>query len=200
MVNNRLIDVPALPVVVVMGSESASLFFKSLSDPLPGFCYVPALSARLDQRQQEQKRYPMSKDYNHSLQDRLNVSVEAKKRMLEKFKKAQADDSLKVQRQREREEIVAKRAERAHQREAARQRRQLELANEAAILAEKVAEAERVAREQAEQAERMAEELVARKAAERVEHEMLLQAADKAIRDDRYAARKATKKARRREP
>jgi hypothetical protein len=59
-------------------------------------------------------------NYNQSLNDRLSLAAEAKKNMLEKFKKSLIlDDPAKIEARRQREAIVAARAEREAQREAA---------------------------------------------------------------------------------
>jgi hypothetical protein len=130
----------------------------------------------------------MSNHYDQSLRDRLSLASEAKKKLLAKFKSAMVlDDPTKIEKRREREAIVAARAQRAQQRETARQLHEIKLSNQAAIAAEVAAEAKRAADEQ-----------VAREAAEKVEREALLQAEQKTIRDARYAARKAAKKVRRR--
>jgi len=127
-------------------------------------------------------------NYNQSVQDRLTLAAEAKQKMLEKFKKSMVmDDPAKIEIRRQREAIVAARAEREAQRATARLQREAELARQAQIAAEAAAAAKRAA-----------EELAAREAAEQAEREAALLAEQKAARDARYAARKAAKKERRR--
>src|SRR6266545_3025510 len=127
-------------------------------------------------------------NYNQSLNDRLGLAAQAKKSMLEKFKKSLIlDDPAKIESRRQREAIVAARAEREAQREAARQQREAEVARQALIAAEAAAAAKRAMAEQA-----------AREAAEQEERQVALLAEQKMARDVRYAARKAAKKERRR--
>jgi len=83
-------------------------------------------------------------NYNQTLQDRLSVAAQAKKSMLENFKKSLIlDDPAKIESRRQREAIVAARAEREAQREAARQQREAEVARQALIAAEAAAAAKR---------------------------------------------------------
>jgi Family of unknown function (DUF6481) len=127
-------------------------------------------------------------NYNQSLQDRLSVAAQAKKNMLEKFRKSLIlDDPAKIESRRQREAIVAARAEREAQREAARQQREVELGRQALFAAEAAAAAKRAMEEQA-----------ARVAGEQAARQVALLAEQKAARDARYAARKASKKERRR--
>ena len=126
--------------------------------------------------------------YNPSLEDRQSQVSEAKKALLEKFKKSlDPNDPAKVAKQQERAAISAARAQRAAQREKARIEHEKEMARQAAIRAAEEAEARRVAAEQA-----------ARDAAEQAERDVVLKAEQKAARDARYAARKAAKRRRKR--
>ena len=114
----------------------------------------------------------MSNPSDPTLQDRLSSAADARRAMLAKFKQAtDPANPVAIEKQRQREAIVAARAERAEQREAARQEQERELARQAALAAE---------------------------AAEQAELEAALKAEQKAERDRRYAARKAAKKERRR--
>lgn len=127
-------------------------------------------------------------NYHQSLNDRLSLAAQAKKSMLEKFKKSLIlDDPAKIESRRQREAIVAARAEREAQREAARQQREAEVARQALIATEAAAVAKRAMEEQA-----------AREVAEQEERQAALLAEQKTARDIRYAARKAAKKERRR--
>ena len=111
-----------------------------------------------------------------NLQERQNASAEAKKAMLEKFRASPGpDDPAVVERRAAREAMLAERTARAAQREAAKRAHEAELAEQAARAAAL-----------AEKAEREAAEMAARAAAEQ-----------KAARDERYKARKAAKKQRR---
>ena len=79
-----------------------------------------------------------------NLQDRQNASAEAKKAMLEKFRASPGpDDPAVVERRAAREAMLAERAARAAQREAAKRAHEAELAEqaerEAAALAEQKA-------------------------------------------------------------
>ena len=127
-------------------------------------------------------------NYNQTLQDRLSVAAQAKKSMLENFKKSLIlDDPAKIESRRQREAILVARAEREAQREVSRQQREAELARQALIEAEAAAAAKHAMKEQA-----------ARDAAEQAERQVALLAEQKTARDIRYAARKAAKKERRR--
>jgi uncharacterized protein DUF6481 len=149
-----------------------------------------------DRRDPDQRCFPptlrsigfsLSRGHDPKLQDRLQDAAEARRAMLAKFKTASApDNAALIEKQRQRQEIAAARAERAAQREAKRQEEERERARLAA-------EAERAAAEAA----RIEAERVAREAAEQAEREAALKAEQKAARDERYAARKAAKKARR---
>ncbi|MFA6265989.1 MAG: DUF6481 family protein [Pseudolabrys sp.] len=122
--------------------------------------------------------------------ERRNSAAAVKKAMLEKFRAATQDPDLEVKRQ---ERLVLhqarldRQAQRQAEREAERKTREAEEARLAAIEAERLAVAKREA-----------DELAALEASESAAaHEALL-AEQKAKRDERYAARKAAKKARRR--
>ena len=122
-----------------------------------------------------------------NLQERQNASAQAKKAMLEKFRATPGPDDPGVQERRAaREAMLAERTVRTSQREAAKLAREAELAEQAARAAAL-----------AEQAEREAAEMAARAAAEQAEREAAILAEQKAARDERYAARKAAKKQRR---
>jgi len=104
-----------------------------------------------------------------NLQERQNASAEAKKAMLEKFRASPGpDDPAVVERRAAREAMLAERTARAAQREAAKRAHEAELAEQAA-----------------------------RAAAEQAEREAAALAEQKAARDERYKARKAAKKQRR---
>jgi hypothetical protein len=136
---------------------------------------------------QEQKPYSMSNDNDAGFRDRLSRAAEARRVMLTKAKQAlDPDNPAVIEKRRQREAVVAARAERVAQRAAARQEQERELARQAALAAEAAAVAERIAAEQA-----------VREAAEQAEREAALKAQQKAERDARYAARKAAKKERR---
>jgi hypothetical protein len=128
----------------------------------------------------------MSSRNNPSLQDRLNLASEAKNAMLAKFKRAIENPDF-IEKRRQREAIVAARAERAMQRKASRDEHERELARQAALAVE--------AAEAAAEGERAVAERAACEAAER---QAVLEAEQKAARDARYTARKAAKKERRR--
>ena len=105
-----------------------------------------------------------------NLQDRQSASAEAKKAMLEKFRASPGpDDPAVVERRAAREAMLAERAARAAQREAAKRAHEAELAEQAARAA----------------------------AAEQAEREAAALAEQKAARDERYKARKLAKKQRR---
>src|SRR4029453_256231 len=81
-------------------------------------------------------------NYNQTLQDRLSLAAQAKKNMLENFKKSLIlDNPGKIESRRQREAVLAARAEREAQREASRQQREAELARQALIEAEAAAAA-----------------------------------------------------------
>jgi Family of unknown function (DUF6481) len=127
-------------------------------------------------------------NYNQTLQDRLSLAAQAKKNMLENFKKSLIlDNPVRIESRRQREAVLAARAEREAQREASRQQREAELARQALIEAEAAAAAKYAMEEQA-----------VRDAAEQAERQAALLVEQKAVRDARYAARKAAKKERRR--
>jgi uncharacterized protein DUF6481 len=115
----------------------------------------------------------MSNRGEPTLQDRLSRAADAKSAMLAKFKRGtDPKNPVAIENRRQREAIVGMRAERAAQREAARQQHERELARQAALAAVEEAAAERAAAEQA-----------AREAAERAEREAALKAQQKAERD-----------------
>ena len=116
-------------------------------------------------------------DYRN-FDDRRKNSASAKQMLLEKFKaRPPADDPEMIAKAEARAQIARARDERAREREAAR------------IAAEKAAAAEKRAREEAELAAQIAREVAeALAAAERKAAELIEK---KALRDARYAARKA---------
>ena len=122
-----------------------------------------------------------------NLEERLKHASEAKKLMLAKFKTSLVEGPAAIEKRQQRQAIAAARAERAVQREEARQRQERELVKQAEIGAQAAADAARAAADEA-----------AREAAEQAERNALLEAEQKATRDARYAARKAAKKKRRR--
>ncbi len=122
--------------------------------------------------------------------ERRNNAAAVKKAMLEKFRAATQDPELESKRQ-ERLAVAEARNERQAKRDAEREAERQARAAEAARLA--AAEAERLAKAEAE-----AKELAALEAAESAAAEEALLAEQKAKRDERYAARKAAKKSRRR--
>jgi hypothetical protein len=127
-------------------------------------------------------------EFDSSFQDRLSRGSEAKIATLAKFKRAlDPNNPIATEKRRQRETIVAARAERAAQREIARQEQERELARQAVLASEAAAEARRAAAERE-----------AREAAEQAEREAALKVEQKTARDARYAARKAAKKERRR--
>jgi hypothetical protein len=136
---------------------------------------------------QEHQHYPMSNRSVPNLEERLKHASEAKKSMLAKFKISLVEGPAAIEKRQQRQAIATARAERAVQREEARQRQERDLAKRAEIAAQAAADATRAAAEQA-----------MRDAAEQVERNALLEAEQKAARDARYAARKAAKKQRRR--
>ena len=124
------------------------------------------------------------------LQERQNAAAAAKKQMLERFRAAVQDPTLS-EKLAERAKIHEARLVRLAEREAARKAHEAELAAQAAREAELAAAARREA-----------EQLAAIAAEEEAERQRIadaeLKAAQKVRRDDRYAARKAAKKRRRR--
>ena len=123
----------------------------------------------------------MRNQANKNFNDRRQDAAEAKKKLLEKFKKApKADDPEMIAKRAEREAIAKAREERRAERERLKIEEQERKAAEAAAAAEAahaLANAEAIARE-AEEKER-----IARAVADAAEM--------KAKRDERYAARKA---------
>jgi hypothetical protein len=129
----------------------------------------------------------MKKNVLPDYRQRQDDAVAAKRAMLGKFRAAPGpDDPAVAERRRAREAMLAERAARVAQREAAKLAHEAELAEQA-----------RLAAELAAQAEREAAEARAREEAERAEREAALLAEQKAARDERYRARKAAKKQRR---
>ena len=118
-----------------------------------------------------------------NLEERLKHASEAKKSMLAKFKISLVEGPAAIEKRQQRQAIATARAERAVQREEARQCQERDLAKRAEIAAQAAADATRAAAEQA-----------MRDAAEQVERNALLEAEQKAARDARHAARKAAKK------
>ena len=89
-------------------------------------------------------------NYDQTLQDRLSLAAQAKKNMLENFKKSlNVDDPAKIERRRQREAELAKQA----------------LIEAEAAAAAKAAMEEQAARDAAEQAERQTALLAEQKAA-----------------------------------
>jgi hypothetical protein len=129
----------------------------------------------------------MKKNVLPDFRQRQDDAAAAKKAMLGKFRATPGpDDPAVAERRRAREAMLAERAARAAQREAAKRAHEAELAEQAIRAAELAA-----------QAERDAAEARARAEAERAEREAVILAEQKAARDERYAARKAAKKQRR---
>lgn len=120
------------------------------------------------------------------LKERQSAAAAAKKAMLEKFRAAAQAPVVEVQREK-RAAIHEARVVREAEREAAKKARQAESAAQAARAAELAA-----------QAEGEAEAAKARAAAEEADRAAALEAEQKTARDERYAARKAAKKERRR--
>ncbi|MGA7485609.1 MAG: DUF6481 family protein, partial [Xanthobacteraceae bacterium] len=86
----------------------------------------------------------MKTDGFRDLRQRQNDSAQAKKAMLEKFRaRPGPDDPAVAERRTAREAILAERAARAAQREAAKRAHEAELAEQAARAAELAAQAER---------------------------------------------------------
>jgi Family of unknown function (DUF6481) len=116
--------------------------------------------------------------------DRRATAEAAKKAMLERFRaQPGADDPAVAERQRARQLIVEAREARTKAREEARITRERELAEQKARDEALAAQAAQEAAELAEREER-----------EMADREVALQAAKKAERDARYAARKKRKK------
>ena len=112
----------------------------------------------------------MSSNNGTSLEDRLSRAAEAKSTMLAKFKRALDPNNPDfLEKRKQREAIVAARAARALQREAARQEQEREFARQAALAAEAAAKA-------AAEAERAAAEQTAQEMIERAEREAAIQA------------------------
>jgi hypothetical protein len=114
--------------------------------------------------------------------ERKSAATDARKAALEKFR-ANANDSGAAERQTARQGVVAAREARAAERKAAKAAREIEAAAEAAR-----------AKELAEKAKLDAAAQAKRDAAEKAEREIAEAAARKAVRDAKYAARKARKK------
>jgi Family of unknown function (DUF6481) len=125
-------------------------------------------------------------NYDPDLQKRKDTAAAAKKALLQKFQAA-AEDPKIARRQAERMATNEARMVRKAEREAARLKRETELAEEVV----RAAEREPLARLEAEKAATLL-------AAEQVEREAAIAAEKKAQRDARYAARKVDKKVRRR--
>jgi hypothetical protein len=125
-------------------------------------------------------------NYDPGFQKRKDTAAAAKKALLQKFRAA-AEDPKIAQRQAGRVAINGARVVRRAEREAARLKRETELAEE-----------EVRATERGAQALLETEKAAALLAAEQVEREAVIAAEKKAERDARYAARKAAKKVRRR--
>ncbi|HEY2528273.1 MAG TPA: DUF6481 family protein [Xanthobacteraceae bacterium] len=119
-------------------------------------------------------------------QERKDTAAAARKALLQKFLAAAQDPKI-AQRQAERVAINEARLVREAKREAARLKRETELAEELATAAKREAQG----RLEAEKAATLL-------AAENAEREAAITAEKKAERDARYAARKAAKKVRRR--
>lgn len=120
------------------------------------------------------------------LQQRQSNAAAAKKAMLEKFRAASVDPAV-AQLQATRVAVNEARVVRVAEREVAKRVRTAELAEQAARDTERIAQAQR----EAEKAEALI-------AVEKAGHSAALEAEQKAVRDARYAARKAAKKERRR--
>ena len=126
-----------------------------------------------------------------SFAERRTAAIEAKKALLEKFKaKPAPDDPAVLAKQAERQAILEAREKRAAEKEKLRQEK---LAREAEDRAQReaAAEAARVAAEEAAQAEAKAREA---EESERIARLLADEATLKAKRDARYAARKARKR------
>lgn len=124
------------------------------------------------------------KDFN----ERRNAAVEAKKALLDRFKtRPAADDPAVIARQEERRKILEAREIREKEKERLRQER---LAREAVERAERERLAE-IARKEAEEKARIEAEAREAEERERVTRQLAEEAEAKAKRDARYAARKA---------
>ena len=120
--------------------------------------------------------------------DRQTAAANAKKAMLERFRaRPPADDPAVQQRLAAQKAIIEAREARAAQRKAAQEAEAARLAAEEAA---RVAEQERLAAEAAVQAKRMAEE-AALAEMDYKQRALALAAEQKALRDARYARRKA---------
>jgi len=125
----------------------------------------------------------MSRRHDPNLQDRLSDSTQARSALLTKFKQALSlENPALIEQRKKREAIAAARDDRLRHREMLRQQHERER-----ILAEGAAA----------DAARVAAEKEAREAAEAADREVALKAQQKVERDERYAARKAAKKLRR---
>ena len=130
------------------------------------------------------------------LKQRRITAVEAKKALLEKFRKA-SDDPAAADRRAENESVVNARVVRLAQREAAKIAHEAELAAQAARDAETARQAQ-IEMEKAEAAIAVSKaELEAVAAVEQAARDAALAAEQKLARDERYLARKAAKKQRR---
>lgn len=127
----------------------------------------------------------MSSFKNPGVLDRRQASEAAKREQLANFKAGSADPS-RVARQERHTAVAADRSARHAARDADAEGRKQELAAEVAKAAEIAAEAERVLDAQRVEAEAAA-----------AQHQAETLAEQKAVRDARYAARKAAKKQRR---
>jgi len=124
------------------------------------------------------------KDFN----ERRNAAVEAKQALLARFKaRPGADDPAVIARQEERKKILEAREIREKEKERQRQER---LAKEAAERAEAERLAE-IARKEAEEKARIEAEAREQAERERIAIQLANEAEQKAKRDARYAARKA---------
>jgi hypothetical protein len=123
------------------------------------------------------------KNQGHTFTDRLETAAKAKQALLEKARqKDPANDPEFAARQAARIAAAREREERETE------RRNAKLAEQARVKAEREAEAARKAAEAAAEAERI------RLGKRPVSKPMLSEAEQKALRDARYAARKARKK------
>jgi hypothetical protein len=121
------------------------------------------------------------------LQQRQESAAAAKKAALEKFRTASGDHVVAQRHAATRVAVNEARSVRVAEREDAKKSREAELAERTARAAEL-----------AVQAQREAEKVEARLAAEKAERDATLEVEQKAARDARYKARKAAKKVRRR--
>jgi uncharacterized protein DUF6481 len=91
----------------------------------------------------------MSTNDDTSLENRLSRATQAKRALLEKFKRAlDPTNPVAIEKRLHREAIAAARTERAARREAIRQEHAREVARQAKLATEAAAEAERVAAEE----------------------------------------------------